>query len=166
MIKNYPFTLKKNIHLLSRIITFLFVIFSVFSVSLLHAEMLSIKGDSVNLRSGPGTKYSILWEYGEGFPVEIVQREKDWVKIKDFEDDTGWVHESLLVDRPHMIVKANRGNGEKINIRQSPSAEDKIVGKAYYGVVFEMVQQQSGWVEVKHESGLSGWISSVLLWGY
>jgi SH3-like domain-containing protein len=152
--------------MISRIVIFLFVVFSIFSASLLHAEMLSIKGDSVNLRSGPGTKFSILWEYGEGFPVEIIEKEKDWVKIKDFENDTGWVHESLLVDRPHMIVKANRSKDEKINIRQGPSAEDKIVGKAYYGVVFEKIQQQSGWVEVKHESGFSGWISSGLLWGY
>lgn len=166
MTKNYSFNLKDDIYSSSWIVISLIVVFCLFSASLLHAEKLSIKGDSVNLRSGPGLKFNILWEYGEGFPVKIIERKKDWVKIKDFEDDTGWIHESLLVDRPHMIVKANRGRDEKINIRQGPSAEDKIVGKAYYGVVFETVQQQSGWVEVKHESGLSGWISSVLLWGY
>ena len=145
---------------------FILVIFLIFSASLSRAELLSIKGDSVNLRSGPGTNYGVLWEYGEGFPVEVLERKNDWVKIKDFEDDTGWVHKSLLADRPHVIVKANKNKDEKINIRQGPGAEYKIVGKAYYGVVFEAIHQQSEWVNVKHESGLSGWISARLLWGY
>jgi SH3-like domain-containing protein len=165
MTKIFSFFLKDNISSIFQSLMFLLIIFSVFCASFLRAEMLSIKGDSVNLRSGPGTKFSILWEYGEGFPVEIIEKKNDWVKIKDFENDTGWVHESLLVDRPHVIVKSNRSKDEKINIRQGPSAEDKIVGQAFYGVVFETVQQRSGWVEVKHESGFSGWISSALLWG-
>ena len=166
MTKTYPFLLRNSISSFYQILFFFLAFSSIFSSSLLHAEMLSIKGDNVNLRSGPGLNFGILWEYGEGFPVEILDKKKDWIKIKDFEDDTGWVHKSLLIDNPHMIVKANRNKDEKINIRQGPSAEFKIVGKAHYGVVFETVQQQSGWVEVKHESGLSGWISSVLLWGY
>lgn len=166
MTKKHPFTLKDNVFSLSRTVILLLVLSSVFSASLLHAEMLSIKGDSVNLRSGPGVNFGILWEYGGGFPVQILEKKNDWIKTKDFEGDTGWVHKSLLVDHPHMIVKANRNKDEKINIRQGPSADNKIIGKAHYGVVFETVQQRSGWVKVKHESGLSGWISSVLLWGY
>ncbi len=145
---------------------FFLAVFFPFSSSMLHAEMLSISGDSVNLRSGPGTDFRILWEYGEGFPVEILEKKKDWVKVRDFEDDMGWVHKSLLIDNPHMIVKANRNKNAIINIRQGPSTEEQIVGKARYGVVFETVQQRSGWIEVKHESGLTGWVSSVLLWGY
>lgn len=166
MTKTNHYILKNNILNLYKIFLFILIFLSTFSASLLYAEMLTIKGDSVNLRSGPGLNFSVLWEYGGGFPVEIVEKKKDWIKIQDFEKDTGWVHKSLLVDSPHMIVKANRNKDEIINIRQGPSAEDKIVGKAHYGVVFETVQQRSGWVEVKHESGLSGWISSVLLWGY
>jgi SH3-like domain-containing protein len=46
-----------------------------------HAEMLSIKGDKVNLRKGPGKKYSVIWKYGAGFPVEIVDRKGNWLKV-------------------------------------------------------------------------------------
>lgn len=131
-----------------------------------HAEMLSIKGDKVNLRSGPGRKYSVKWEYGSGFPVSVINKKGNWVKVKDFENDTGWIHKSLLRKTPQMIVKANRNAEKTINIRHNPGTKNKIVGKAHYGVVFKTLQKKSGWIKVKHESGLVGWIKSSLLWGY
>lgn len=128
--------------------------------------MLSIKNDKVNLRSGPGKNYYIKCEYGAGFPVEIIERNKNWVMVKDFENDTGWVHQSFLTTTPHMIVKANKKTEEKINIRKGPGSENKIVGKAHYGVVFKTVQRRNDWVELQHESGLKGWTNLNFLWGY
>ena len=130
-----------------------------------HGEMLSIRGNNVYIRTGPGKNYKILWEYGSGFPVSVLEKKGDWLKIKDFEEDTGWIHNSLLINKSQTIVKANRKSDEKINIRKEPNSKSKIVGMAHYGVVFKIVNLQSGWVEVEHESGLKGWISSNLLWG-
>jgi len=134
--------------------------------SILMAQMTTVKGDNVNSRKGPGTKFSIKWEYGNGMPLKVLQREKDWIKIQDFEKDTGWVHNSLLHYSPHVIVKANRKKDKKINIRNGPGTQNKIVGEAYYGVVFETLERKSGWIKVKHETGLVGWVSEKLLWGY
>jgi len=144
---------------------YVLIFISAIFVTNIHAEMLSIKGDKVHLRTGPGKNYTIKWEYGSGFPVEIIESKGKWLKIKDFENDTGWIHNSLLSKKPQTIVKANKNNKDKINIREGPGSEHKIVGKAYYGVVFEILHHESGWVEVQHESGLTGWISSNLLWG-
>lgn len=149
-----------------RNLLFLCFFFFISAAGFLQAEMLSIAGDKVNLRSGPGKKYSVKWEYGSGFPVEVIERKNNWVKIRDFEKDTGWVHESLLTNEPHMIVKANKNTDKRVNIRNGPGSENKIVGKAHYGVVFKTIEHQEKWIKVRHESGLSGWISSGFLWGY
>lgn len=141
---------------------FIFILTTVTAI----AEMVSVKGDRVNLRSGPGTKYKIQWEYGNDFPLKVVSKQGDWVKVTDFENDTGWIHSSLLHYSPKVIVKVNRNTENKINIRQAPGTDAKIVGKAYYGVVFKSLSRKSGWVEVEHESGLKGWIKGTLLWGY
>ncbi len=133
---------------------------------ILKAEMLSVYGEKVNLRSGPGKKYLVKWEYGNGFPLMVVKKKDRWVKVKDFEGDSGWIHKNLLADKPRMIVKANRNKEKNINIRKSPGTKGKVVGKAYYGVVFTTLEQRSGWVKVKHDSGLEGWIKRTLLWGY
>lgn len=150
---------------LIKLCVFLLYIFVYSSISA-HAEMLSVKNDGVNLRTGPGTKYSVKWEYGSGFPVKIIERKGEWLKVKDFEDDTGWLHKSVLTNSLQTIVKANKNSEEKINIRRGPGSNNKIVGKAYYGVVFKVLSHQSGWVEVSHDSGLTGWVSSNFLWGF
>lgn len=148
---------------------FILIVLSILGVLIFdssYAEMKTINGENVQLRSGPGTKYSAKWQYGDGLPVKVLSKKGGWIKIKDFENDTGWVFEKYLNSSPHMVVKVNKGKKKQINIRSGPGTGFKIVGKAYYGVVFETLEQNKGWAKVKHESGLTGWIKRSLLWGY
>ena len=131
------------------------------TVSAEAVTMVSIKGAKVNMRSGPGTKYSVLWELGDGFPLKIVGNKGSWYKVEDFEGDGGWIEKNLVHRDAHMIVKKKR-----INVRSGPGGSYRVVGKANYGVVFKTVKQKKGWVKVKHENGLSGWVKRSLLWGW
>ncbi len=130
------------------------------------AEMRSINGEQVNLRSGPGDEFNVKWEYGNGYPVKVLSHKGNWLQVQDFENDKGWIHSSLLSKESHVIVKVNKGKNKQINIRSGPGTKYKVVGKAYYGVVFKKTKQQQGWINVKHESGLEGWIQNTLLWGW
>lgn len=124
-------------------------------------EMVSIDRPKVNMRSGPGTKYSTLWELGKGYPLMVVSRKGNWLKVRDFENDEGWIYRPLVAKKPHLIVKA-----KVVNIRKSPSTKAGIVGKAKYGVVLQTLERGQGWVKVGHENGLTGWVSRSLLWGW
>ncbi len=137
-----------------------------FLVTPAFAKMGSINGEKVQLRSGPGTKYSVKWEYGNGFPLKILSRKGNWIKVVDFENDSGWVYKKYVNSTPHLIVKVNKGKKKKINLRSGPGTGYKVVGKAYYGVVFKTLDQKKGWAKIKHESGLTGWIKRSLLWGF
>lgn len=130
------------------------------------AKMVSVKGNDINLRTGPGKENPVKYELGDGFPLKVVSKKGQWIKVSDFEGDIGWLHRDLVSSTPHMIVKVNRNSKKKINIRSGPSTKNKIVGKAYYGVVFETLSQKAGWAQVKHETGLEGWIKRSLLWGF
>jgi SH3-like domain-containing protein len=141
------------------------ILFLVLSSSA-FAEMRSISGDKVNLRAGPGGKYGVKWEYGNGFPVKIISKKGKWLKVRDFENDSGWIYFSLLNKEPHIIVTANKGKNKKINIRSGPGLKYDVVGQAYYGVVIAKEKEKKGWVKVKHESGLEGWIKKSLVWGF
>ena len=46
------------------------------------------------------------------------------------------------------------------------AAHYSITGKANYGVVFKTLKRKRGWVKVRHEDGLEGWIQRDLLWGW
>jgi SH3-like domain-containing protein len=148
------------------LITIVLLFSLLFSISSAFAKMVSVVGDNVNLRSGPGTKYSVKWKYGSGFPLKVLQEREGWLKVEDFEGDSGWLYEKLTSRNGHMVVKVHKNQNEKINIRSGPGTNYKIVGKAYYGVVFKTIKQQNGWAHVKHDSGLEGWIKRSLLWGF
>jgi SH3-like domain-containing protein len=136
------------------------LIFCLFAAAA-QAKMLSVAGAKVNLRTGPGSKYAVRWEYGRGFPVRVLSRRGNWYKVKDFEGDRGWIYRKLLSSQPHVIVKR-----KVANIRTGPGTRYRLLGKANYGVVFLTLSKKRGWVKVRHAHGLIGWIKQNLLWGW
>jgi SH3-like domain-containing protein len=129
------------------------------------AEMVSVKGEDINMRSGPGTTYSVLYTLGSGIPLDVIKRSDDWLQVKDFEGEIGWVHQVTVSSTPQVIVKANRDSNSEVNVRSGPGIENKIVAKAFYGVVFKIIGEKGRWVEVEHGQGVKGWIDRSFLWG-
>lgn len=144
----------------------LLLFFFVFQASVVLAEMVSIVGKDINMRSGPGTRYKILWKLGSGFPLKVLKRKKNWIRIRDFEGTIGWVNKNMVSSVPHMIVKVHRKSRKRINVRSGPGTRSRIVAKAHYGVVFKTLQKKNGWVKVHHQKGVTGWVKRSLLWGY
>ena len=131
-----------------------------------QAKMLSITGNDVNMRSGPGTNYRVMWELGNGFPLKVLKKKGSWYRVSDFEGTIGWVHEDVTTSTPHMIVKVHKNSKKRINVRSGAGTKYRIIAKAYYGVVLKTLQQKHGWVQVKHEKGVTGWVKRSLLWGF
>lgn len=125
------------------------------------ANMVSVKGNMLNMRNGPGIHTEVLWELKKGYPLQIQKRQGTWLKVRDFEGDSGWVARSLTGRTPHHIVKS-----KVANVRSSPSTKGRIVGKAEYGEVLRTQEKRAGWVRVKRAEGPGGWISKKLLWGW
>ncbi len=131
------------------------------TATLAHARMVSVARSKVNMREGPGRKYTVLWELGQGYPLKVIERKGNWLKVKDFENDTGWILGKLVNNKAHMVVKK-----ERINIRSGPGVTHKVVGKIVYGEVLRTLKHGKRWVQVKCESGLVGWIRKDLVWGW
>jgi len=51
---------------------------------------------SVNLRAGPGTKYSILGQASEPDELKVISESSGWYKIEPPEGTTGWIHASQV----------------------------------------------------------------------
>lgn len=130
------------------------------------ADMASIAEDDCNMRSGPGTEHAVVWKLDSGFPVEIITTKGEWLQIRDFEGSSGWVHRKTVGRAPHMIVRANKGTEQQINVRMEPDTNGTIVAKASYGVVFKTLEKKDGWVKVEHDQGVTGWVDGRLLWGF
>ena len=128
----------------------------------LARQMVSVDRPEINMRDGPGTNHTALWSLIRGYPLEVLGRKGNWYRVRDFERDTGWVYRPLTSSRkPHHIVKA-----KVANIRSGPGTRYRVSGKAVYGEVLTTLEKRRGWVRIRQEGGLVGWISSGLLWGW
>ena len=125
------------------------------------ADMVSIKGSVVNMRSGPGTHTEVLWELEQGYPLQVLKRKGSWLQVKDFENDKGWVARALTGRTPHHIVKAPFAN-----IRSGPGTGYRVVGKAERYDLMRTRGAKQGWVRVESGDGIKGWIAKRLLWGW
>ncbi len=149
------------------IFIFFFFIIVIFYYPILgRSETVSVQGDKVNLRINPDQKSKTLWEYGNGFPLEVVKKQGDWVFVKDFENDSGWIHKTRLQKSHQVIVKANKDEEKAINVRSGPGTDNPISANAYYGVVFTALEKKGQWLQVRHETGLIGWIKLDFVWGF
>ncbi|AOF87380.1 bacterial SH3 domain protein [Hydrogenophaga sp. RAC07] len=124
-------------------------------------SMVSVKGSTLNMREGPGTHTAVLWELKRGYPLQITGRKGSWVRVRDFEGDTGWVARSLTGNTPHHVVKS-----KVANLRAGPGTQHRIVGRLEYGELLRTREKRADWVRVERSEGVSGWIAKRLLWGF
>ena len=67
-------------------------------------NFLSLKKNEVNLRQGPSFEYPIKLIYKKKYlPVIILDKSGPWRKIKDHENNTGWIHIALLSKKKSAI---------------------------------------------------------------
>jgi SH3-like domain-containing protein len=124
-------------------------------------KMVSVDRPEINMRSGPGTDHEALWLLIRGYPLAVIGEQGKWLKVRDFENDEGWVYGPLTGEKPHFVVK-----GTNVNVRSGPGTRNRVVGKAEYGEVLRTVETRGDWVKVRNAAGLTGWISRSLLWGW
>ncbi len=124
-------------------------------------RMVSVSSKELNLRSGPGTQHSAEWVLSRGYPLEVIGRQGQWLRVRDFEKDTGWVYQPLTNTTPHHIVTVKTAN-----MRSEPTTTSRIVAKLIYGETLRTLKRSEGWVKVQRENGLRGWVARRLLWGW
>lgn len=52
--------------------------------------------ENCNVRSGPGTKYKILFATEKGVPFKTLKRKGNWIHVQHADGDKGWIHKSLV----------------------------------------------------------------------
>ncbi|MBW2740383.1 MAG: SH3 domain-containing protein [Deltaproteobacteria bacterium] len=134
------------------------VLLIIFSSAAL-AERLSVASSIANIRSGPGTKYDVLWQVAKYHPVLVLKKSGKWYHFRDFEGDKGWIHKSLVHKIPSVIT-----NKENCNVRSGPGTKYKILFATEKGIPFKILKRKGNWIHVQHADGDKGWIHKSLIW--
>lgn len=137
----------------------IYILLIVITAGTAMAERLTIIASVANIRSGPNANSDILWKVEKYFPIFVIKKSESWYYFRDFEDDRGWVHQSLVQDLPAVITKK-----DLCNIRSGPSTKEKILFSVEKGIPFKVLEHKDRWLHIEHADGDRGWIFDGLVW--
>ena len=140
----------------------IFIILFFFSNSFADESenFLSLKNNEVNLRQGPSFEYPIKLTYKKKYlPVVVIDKSETWRKIKDLENNSGWIHISQLSKKKSAInIKDNSVLYKKSTIFSKP------IVKLQSGRLVLIKKCKVEWCNI-NSGGYEGWILKSALWG-
>ena len=123
-------------------------------------NFLSLKNNEVNLRQGPSFKYPIKLTYNKKYlPVIILDKSETWRKIKDFENNSGWIHVSQLSKKNSAINIKNNSI-----LFKKPTIYSKPIAKLESGRLVLIKKCNLKWCKIS-SGNFKGWIKKSYLWG-
>ena len=121
---------------------------------------MTLRHDQVNLRQGPSKDYHIKIFYKKKFlPVLVQDSSYNLRKIRDHENNTGWIHISQLSKKKAaIIIKDNEIMFNSATIYSNPVAILKE------GRLVKIYKCKQTWCKVLTDK-YKGWIKKESLWG-
>ena len=144
----------------SYLLFFLILFFSSQSIANENWQFLSLKNSEVNLRVGPSFEHPIKLVYKKKYlPVIILNKSETWRKIKDFENNSGWIHISQLSKKKTAInIKNNSILYKKSTIYSKPFARLEV------GRLVLIKKCKTKWCKIT-SGNFNGGINKSSLWG-
>jgi len=139
---------------------FLLIFFVNSSISSENQFFLSLKKNEVNLRQGPSLKYPIKLIYKKKYlPVIILDKSGPFRKIRDFENNTGWIHIALLTKKKSAINTKNNSI-----LFKKPTIYSKPIARLETGRLVLISKCNLKWCKIT-SGNFNGWIDKSFLWG-
>ena len=125
-------------------------------------RFVSLRADTVNMRSGPGLRYPVEWVYQRRYlPVEVLAEFETWRRIRDPDGTEGWVHQSMISGRRTGIIR----NTPKM-LRRNYGDDLATVAMLEAGVIVHVQRCLEGSPMCRVEAGgFQGWLKRNQFWG-
>jgi len=138
------------------------ILFFFFSSDIYGEEelFLTLRNEVVNLRQGPSFKYPVKIFYKKKYlPVIIQDSSGNFKKIKDHENNSGWIHVSQLSKK-----KAAINIDKNLLIFKKPTIYSKPLAVIEKGRLCLIKKCKNNWCKVQVEK-FKGWVKKESLWG-
>ena len=121
---------------------------------------LTLRNDKVNLRQGPSFDYPVKLFYKKKFlPVLIQDKFENFRKIRDHENNTGWIHISQLSKKKAAIVI-----DDEIIMFSSSTVYSNPIALLKKGRLVNVKKSKGDWCKIETEN-FKGWVKKESLWG-
>lgn len=124
-------------------------------------EFRSVKETGVALYEAPTLTAKKLFVVSRYYPVEVLQSQKEWARVRDATGGIAWIPSAALSkQRWLLVVSAQAG------VRDKAGEDGKLLFTVPKDGVVEMQEApQAGWVKVRHRDGSVGYARITDLWG-
>lgn len=125
-------------------------------------RFVSLRADTVNMRTGPGVQYPVGWVFQRReLPVEVIAEYRTWRKVRDWQGAEGWMHSSMLGGARTIIV-----TGTIATLRADAANNARPVARAEPGAIGRLKGCPEGlaWCRVEI-GGRDGWLERTAFWG-
>jgi len=123
----------------------------------------ALKSDDVNMRSGPGERYPVLWTYQRrDLPVKIEREFDIWRLVEDMDGIKGWMQAGFLTGHRSFVIT---GTDDR-TLRADASDTADAVATLKPGVVGRIKACEAGkaWCQVQVQD-YRGWLKRSDVWG-
>ena len=152
--------MQKSKYFLLTILFFLLITSFITTHAKENDKFLSLKKNEVNLRQGPSFDYPIKLIYKKKYlPVIILDKSGPWRKIKDFENNSGWIHTVLLSKKKSAINIKN----DSILFKK-PTIYSKPIARLEMGRLVLIKKCNLEWCKIT-SGKFTGWMKKKFLWG-
>lgn len=98
---------------------------------------------------------------GAGVPFEVFVETDAWIKVRDVSGRLAWLEKSALGNAPNVMVNVPE---TRVYAQASTSSETRF--RVARGVLLSARSApNTGWLEIQHADGMSGWIRQHEVWG-
>ena len=135
----------------------------------------TVNTDSLNMRKGAGTSYSVITKLSKGTVVDVIESASNgWKKVKTSNGTTGWASGDYLTtgsagnsstdnSTSQTSYKATV-NTDSLNMRKGAGTSYSVITKLSKGTVVDVLESASnGWKKIKTSNGTIGWVSGSYL---
>ena len=145
---------------MQKLIIFLIIFFNFGNLFSNEEYFLTLRNEKVNLRQGPSFDYPVKIFYKKKFlPVLIQDRSENFRKVRDHENNTGWIHISQLSKKKAAIVI-----DDKLILFNSPTIYSNPLAILKKGRLMKIKKCKNDWCKVI-TGDFNGWVKKESLWG-
>jgi SH3 domain protein len=129
----------------------------------LSADFVSIKAKKAFLYEGPSLSTDKEFIITEGYPLQVMVRLKDWIKVKDHLGKISWI-QSADTSKDRNVMTLN----DNVNLFYKPSIESVHLAKIDKDITLKLLSPfpTNGWIQVMtFPQNIEGYIRAEDVWG-
>lgn len=127
-----------------------------------HAlDYVSVADASAILYDAPSLKAKKIFVASRHLPLEQVVSLDSWVKVRDSSGSLSWIEKRALSSKRFVVVTTTLAV-----IRQAPEENAAVALQARQQVALELLEiMAGGWLKVRHQDGVTGYVRAADVWG-